>query len=1150
MQKKLRPTLLSFYALVLLFLISSGSLFAQDEYGVGIDGTVFQGREKLPGVTVTIKTNGKLFQESTTDANGNFEHKLEFDKIYRVYFSKDGFAEKFVEVDTRNVPQDQRQLNYAYRRWKVDLFRDDLDVNYGVLNRPLARVVYDPGVAGFDLDKKYEKTIRPAYEKLYADVQAALDREEQLTEQLYKDYLIAIEDGDQFLKEGYYEDALVQYEAANEMRPEEPYPVRQIKKVNQLIAESQGMEERYAELLNQADEAFDAKKWEESKSLYLQAIDLKKKEQYPKDQLAAIDQAIAAELAAANSAEQARIRKEYDALIKQADAKFTAAAYNEAKPLYQQAQTKLPSEPYPKQKMDEIDNLLRAQADADKEYQKIVANADKAFMAKEYSNAITEYQNALRVKPKDGHSTARISEIEALLAGLAALEAENERLAKAALEQKEKSYKDLIEKGDIAFKARNYTDAIGRYESALELFSDRSYPKDQIKLANNELAKLEGIEKQYQRVMEAGNQSMASKDYEKAVSNFEQALTFKPGDETATAQLAKARSEIASIAAGLAAQEKALNDRYRAAIQAGDNAFAASNYAQAISSYEQASDIKSDQPYPKEQIKKANEELARLEGIEKQYDRVMRSGDQSLATKDFEKAVEYYDQALNFKPNDPRATEQRNKAQKEIDALAAGLAAQQKALNDKYDAAIRSGDASYSSKNYALAVSHYEAALGLKPNEIYPKEQLKLANSELAKIEGVEKQYERVMKSGDQKLASGDFEQAKGFYEQALDLKPNDARATSQLNKANAEIAAIAAALEAQQKALNDKYDAAVRAGDASFSAQSYEQAKRSYQQAIALKPAETYPKNQIALIETKLNELAQQARIEEMEAAALAKKQEQYDQAIGKADKLLASKDYEGARSMYAEAKRVFPEKTYPNEKLKEIDGILAGLAAADAERRAADAEAKKNEDQYQQMIVQGDAAMAQNNWDAAELAYKGAVAVFPARTYAGSQLKKIEDLRAEALRLAALEKQRAEDRARIEAEVRKLIDQGDELMKKESYEAAKYKYESVLKQDAGNQEATEKMREAERKYTEQQELLKYYADNDTEFNRELAKKFPQGKSEDTFKEGNKTVTQTVIVKGDRGDEYRKEVYSWGQVFYLKNGKKINESVYKKEVR
>jgi tetratricopeptide (TPR) repeat protein len=1138
-------------ALVLMIILNSGSLFAQeDEYGVGIDGTVFQGREKLSGVKVTIKTNGKLFSESTTDGNGSFEHKLNFDRIYRVYFSKDGFAEKYVEVDTRNVPQDQRKLNYAYRRWKVDLFRDDLDVNYGVLNRPLARVVYIPGIAGFDLDKKYEKTIRPAYEKLYTDVQNALDREEQLKEQLYKDYLIAIEDGDNYLKEGYYEDALVQYEAANEMRPEEPYPIRQLKKVNQLIAESQGVEERYAELLNQGDIAFDANKWEESKGYYLQATELKKKEQYPKDQLAAIDKAIAAELAAAESAEQARIRKEYDALIMQADAKFTAAAYSEAKPLYQKAQTKLPSEPYPKQKIDEIENILRSQAEADKEYQRIKAKADKAFMDKDYSNAVTQYQNALQVKPNDGHSTARISEIEALLAGIAALQAENERLARAAQEQKEKNYKDFIEKGDIAFKARNYPDAITRYESALEIFSDRTYPKDQIKLANNELAKLEGLDKQYQRVMAAGDQNMVSKEYEKAVSNYEQALTFKPGDERATAQLAEARNKLASIAAALAAEGKALNDQYDAAVKAGDDAFAAANYTQAILSYERASDIKSNEPYPREQIKKANAELAKLEGIEKQYERVMRSGDQNLASKDYEKAVEYYDQALNLKPNDTRAAEQRNKAKAELAAIAAGLAAQQKALNDKYDAEIRSGDASFSSKKYAKAIQHYETALELKPNEVYPREQLKLANSQLARLEGVEKQYERVMKSGDQKLASGDFEQAKGFYEQALDLKPNDERAVAQLNKAKAELAAIAAALVAEQKALNDRYNAAINSGDASFNAQNYEQAKSSYQQAVALKPSEAYPKNQILLIEDKLNELAQQARMEEMAAAALARKQEQYDQAIGKADKLLASKDYVSAKSVYAEAQGIFPEKTYPAQKIQEIDGILAGLAAADAERKAAETEAQKKEDQYKEMISQGDAAMAQKNWDSAELAYKGAMALFPSRTYAGSQLKKIEGFRAEEARLAELEKQREEDRIKIAAAVRKLIDQGDQLMKKESFESAKYKYEAALKQDPGNEEASTKMMEAERRYTEQQELLKYYAENDTEFNKELAKKYPQGKSEKTFKEGNKTVTQTVIVKGDRGDEYRKEVYSWGQVFYLKNGKKINESVYKKEVR
>lgn len=63
-----------------------------------------------------------------------------------------------------------------------------------------------------------------------------------------------------------------------------------------------------------------------------------------------------------------------------------------------------------------------------------------------------------------------------------------------------------------------------------------------------------------------------------------------------------------------------------------------------------------------------------------------------------------------------------------------------------------------------------------------------------------------------------------------------------------------------------------------------------------------------------------------------------------------------------------------------------------------------------------------------------------------------------------------------------------------------------------------------------------------------ELASKYPDGVTEEQFKEGNRSITKRVVVKDGVGDEYRKVVHGWGGVFYFKNGESISERAWNQE--
>ena len=56
--------------------------------------------------------------------------------------------------------------------------------------------------------------------------------------------------------------------------------------------------------------------------------------------------------------------------------------------------------------------------------------------------------------------------------------------------------------------------------------------------------------------------------------------------------------------------------------------------------------------------------------------------------------------------------------------------------------------------------------------------------------------------------------------------------------------------------------------------------------------------------------------------------REEQYKDLIDKADKLLADKSYEPAKTNYQDALALKPGETYPKGKIEEIDKVLAEIA------------------------------------------------------------------------------------------------------------------------------------------------------------------------------------------------------------------------------
>lgn len=113
-----------------------------------------------------------------------------------------------------------------------------------------------------------------------------------------------------------------------------------------LLFISCGDNKAYNKAVSTADSLFNNQNYDEAKTHYLKALELKKDETYPTGQITKIDELKAK-----------KIDFNYSAKIEQADAFLANKEYNNAKRAYVDAGNIKPSEAYPKAKIREIEEI-------------------------------------------------------------------------------------------------------------------------------------------------------------------------------------------------------------------------------------------------------------------------------------------------------------------------------------------------------------------------------------------------------------------------------------------------------------------------------------------------------------------------------------------------------------------------------------------------------------------------------------------------------------------------------------------------------------------------------------------------------------------------------------------------------------------------
>ncbi|HLP10666.1 MAG TPA: hypothetical protein VK177_01980, partial [Flavobacteriales bacterium] len=801
--------------LIAVFMLVSGTLKAQEKPKLDVVGKVSNYLTDAP-ITVTIEVfNGSsLVQTKTSSSNGKYKlDALQLDNNYKIVFSAPGYVSRYVTINLNSIPNEDIPKKGFELPLDFTLVERFPSVDFSTLEpKATSSLKWNTSAAEFDWNMGQRDSYKKELDKLLAKVEADKKKQEEEKAATEKKYTESVTAAEAAMKSGDYKTAIDKYKDALAANPAKKAELdSKLAVAETKYKEFQGaqkVKDEYNALMKSGNEKLAAQDYDNAIAIYKEALT-----KIPND--ATANQKIKD----AEAAKKAGVDKQFTENIQKAEKAFKEKDYGQAKNFYAEAKKVKPLDPTPDQKIKEIDDIIKKDTENETKYSTALSNGNKANLAKKYDEAITNFNEALKIRPGDSEATKGLDE-----AKKAKTASEAEATAAA---QKKKEFDDLVAKGDKEFAGKNYEAAMKAYDEALAKMPDEGVKKKKFdaeaakkKLDDELAAKKAADEKKtnYDKLMADGSTAFSSKSYDAAIKSYQDALATGVNNTEAQkkiteVQTAKAADE--KLAADKAAADKKKAD-FDAAITAGDGKLSSKDYAGAVAEYNKALALKVDDPAAQAKIKAANDAktAADKEAADKaladanakkkaDFDAAISSGDSKLSSKDFAGAVAEYNKALALKVDDPAAqakikaaNDAKAAADKEAaDKLAADANAKKKA---DFDAAISSGDSKLSSKDFAGAVVEYNKALALKVDDPAAQAKIKAANDakaaadkeaadKLAADANAKKKadFDAAISAGDSKLSSKDFTAAVGEYNKALALKVDDAAAQAKIKEAN-----------------------------------------------------------------------------------------------------------------------------------------------------------------------------------------------------------------------------------------------------------------------------------------------------------------------------------------------------------------------------
>jgi tetratricopeptide (TPR) repeat protein len=850
-----------------------------------VTGKVKVDQGVVDGTHLELFRNNVRVQDLVVNRTGTFRVLVEQGQLYRFHFVNSDYYPKTIDFDT-HLPPGVCEKGCEFPPYELALQLYKKVVGVPEMAQQAGKISYNAQLDIFDAEVlRQESSLKKLITDALTDAKqkAVLYDKKKVIDKKIK-YDQRIKDADADFRSGNLDLAMKTYREAAMFLPNERYPRDKVDQAYHLLLISQMQksfgnpsEENFLKYLNYGDLKFSEREYTVAKLAYENALAVRPDESSIKTKLARSEDEVKKmkELAweEINHKQQVYASRtlKYKELNSAADAMLVKENIMEAKDLYSQAATQIDENSYA---------LLMLQKIGD-----IISNEDLAVRLS---------------RERD--------------------EADKKRLADA----RNNAYLDAVSDADRLLTQRLYRDALENYELALTIKGYELYPKKQISSINDILAKLQLSGEEYNRLLREGEQLMLQNEYLPARESFLKAHNLIIDEKYALQKI----EEIDNLLRKLT-QDGDLQQKYSTALAEADALFEQQKYPEAITSYQNASNIKPAEKYPKDQLLKIrgmlardSEEQRRLLQKQTEYDLLIGQADDAFNRQSYQSARSLYQKAILIFPAQEYPKSQIRKIDELLDQLAKTSAVTTTSLDDidfsnlqslskeereaAYRQAMELGESFLKTKEWGIARFYFRRALSLITNDEAATQKLNEADRMLRGDDVNESKFAEFVKKADESFKTGDISVAKFYYAKALELKPADTYTKERFTIAEQLLRTT------MSSAGDREFEDAITKGDQAFDTGNITLARFFYRKALSMKQGNTRAADKLAQCDKALGQEKNNSANSE------------FDRNIQLGNQAFQQKNYGVAKNYYKQAITFKPNDSYTLEQLSKIESLL----------------------------------------------------------------------------------------------------------------------------------------------------------------------------------------------------------------------------------
>lgn len=521
----------------------------------------------------------------------------------------------------------------------------------------------------------------------------------------------------------------------------------------------------------------------------------------------------------------------YQSLMLLGDQEFQKQEYIKAKTYYQEALRIKKGDSNANNKLNKTLQKIKEQTEKEETFYQILDIADNHYDNNDYEKALTEYNKAIKIFPKDNYTLERIKFINNFIK-----------------EEKDKlnNFNSLISTADQLQGQNKHEEALEKYEEALKLYPSHVLANEKYQNAKDKKNEYDKLVSDFESLKKEGYELSLRKKYAEAIEKYNSASILFPND-----------LELKEIINNLTIKYET-SEKYNSSINIADAFYLEKSYEKARNAYQQALEIIPNDSYSSDMITRIDEIMNSDEYVTLQkFLSIIEEAKILEEENKLNEALSKYKLALKENPNDDFTTQKINhltdfinNKNKEIE------------LQAKFNTLITNGDKAISSEDLYAAIDYYTKAAELVPNSTEAKEKKENTEKKIAEFEAkmaLEKQqwdeyYRTAMASAQSFMSTQNYTEAIKEYNKALRYKKDDATATQGLEEATR-------LNETRLQALAAEYNQHISNGDLQFNSNNFDKAIEFYTKALALNTGNTYPSEML----NKISTILQANKLEEL---------------------------------------------------------------------------------------------------------------------------------------------------------------------------------------------------------------------------------------------------------------------------------------------